>query len=219
MLRSVSLVGDWREIASGLPEGWADARLRLTIEDESQAARAAALLGPLNPARRRHELRFYVARQGRGGSSAQLVERLLARIDAERVRGRLELVGTGEAEPPPAPTQHPTLAGTWDADLAALPPDWSDVYAEIELRSTDYIERAALLCSPLNPRRDGGKPALRFRCARSFGYGAAPEMVRRCFERCDAEGIRGHVHVLRVLCDTKPVHTQGPVWHIAGRTV
>jgi hypothetical protein len=219
MLRFVSLVGDWREIASGLPEGWADARLRLTIEDESQAARAAALLGPLNPARRRHELRFYVARQGRGGSSAQLVERLLARIDAERVRGRLELVGTGEAEPPPAPTQHPTLAGTWDADLAALPPDWSDVYAEVEFVSSDWLERAALLMAPVNPARYGGVPGFRFRVARRFGYGASAEMTRRCLQRVDDESIRGEVRILRVLSDTDPVATQGPVWYVGGRSV
>jgi hypothetical protein len=44
-------------------------------------------------------------------------------------------------------------------------------------------------------------------------------MVRRCCERCDEERIRGAVHILRVLSDTKPVATQGPVWHVAGRTV
>ena len=77
----------------------------------------------------------------------------------------------------------------------------------------------ALLLAPLNPRRDGGKPALRFRCARIFGYGASPEMVRRCFERCDADRIRGQTRILRVLADTDPVQTQGPVWHLAGRTI
>jgi len=45
MLRLVSLVEQWREIVRGLPEGWTDARLRLTIEDESVAGRAAAVLG------------------------------------------------------------------------------------------------------------------------------------------------------------------------------
>jgi hypothetical protein len=219
MLRSVSLVGDWREIASGLPEGWADARLRLTIEDETQAARAAALLGPLNPARRRHELRFYVARQGRGGPSAQHVEHLLARIDAERTQGRLELVGTGQAEPPQAPTQRPTLTGAWDAYVAALPPDWSDVYAEVEFVSSDWLERAALLMAPVNPARYGGVPGFRFRVARRFGYGASAEMTRRCLERVDDETIRGEVRILRVLSDTDPVATQGPVWYVGGRSV
>ena len=44
-------------------------------------------------------------------------------------------------------------------------------------------------------------------------------MVRRCFERCDAEGIRGRVKVLRVLSDTYLVATQGPVWYVDGKSV
>ena len=44
-------------------------------------------------------------------------------------------------------------------------------------------------------------------------------MVRRCLERCDDDNIRGRVEVLRVLSDTHPVGTQGPVWQIAGRMV
>ena len=44
-------------------------------------------------------------------------------------------------------------------------------------------------------------------------------MVRRCLERCDAAGITGRVEVLRVLSDTRPVGTQGPVWQIEGRMV
>jgi hypothetical protein len=100
-----------------------------------------------------------------------------------------------------------------------LPDDWSDIYAEVELASTDYLERAALLMAPLNPARYGGKPGFRFRCARRFGYGASPQMVRRCLERLDEEGIRGNVRVLRVLSDTEPVYTQGPVWYVGGRSV
>ena len=60
---------------------------------------------------------------------------------------------------------------------------------------------------------------LQFRCARRFGYGASPGMVRRSLERCDEAGITGRVEVLRVLSDTRPVGTQGPVWHIGGRMV
>jgi hypothetical protein len=60
---------------------------------------------------------------------------------------------------------------------------------------------------------------LQFRSASRFGYGASPGMVRRCLERCDAAGITGSVEVLRVLSDTRPVGTQGPVWQIEGRMV
>jgi hypothetical protein len=90
---------------------------------------------------------------------------------------------------------------------------------EIELDSSDYLERGALHLSPINPRRDGNRLAFHFRCARVQGYGASPGMVRRCLERCDAERMVGRVHVLRVLSDSRPVQTQGPVWQIAGRTV
>jgi hypothetical protein len=113
----------------------------------------------------------------------------------------------------------PSLKAAWEKELDALPADWSDVYAEVRLDSTDYVERAALHLSPINPRREDGATGLRFRSARVFGYGASPAVAARCFERCDEEGITGTVEVLRVLSDTDPVGTQGPVWYIGGRSV
>jgi hypothetical protein len=44
-------------------------------------------------------------------------------------------------------------------------------------------------------------------------------MATRCSERCDEEGITGEVEILRVLSDTNPVGTQGPVWLVGGRAV
>ena len=218
MLRPVSLVEQWLQILAGLSENWADARLRLTVEGDG-AARAAAILGPVNPAQRGQIVRFYVARRGAGASPAR-IQPLLARIDAERIDGTLELVGSGEAtEAPAVALQRPTLTATWDAALAALPPDWSDIYAEVELVSSDGLERAALLMAPVNPARYGGTPGFRFRVARRFGYGASPGMTRRCLERVDDEHIRGELRILRVLSETKPVHTQGPVWYVEGRSV
>ena len=218
MLRPVSLVDQWQEILAGLPENWADARLRLTVEGDD-AVRAVANLGPLNPAQRGNMVRFYVTRRGAGASPA-LVERLLARIDQERIGGTLELVGAGETtEPAAVELKQATLAATWDAELAALPPDWTDIYAEVELVSSDWLERAALLMAPVNPARYGGTPGFRFRVARLFGYGASPDMTRRCLERVDQEEIGGQLRILRVLSDTKPVYTQGPVWYVEGRSV
>jgi hypothetical protein len=169
------------------------------------------------PGRRGSRIRLFAARRGAGPSPGQ-VERALRRLDEEGIGGELELLASGEPVAVP-PTSRATLAASWDAELAALPPDWSDLYCEVELTSTDYLERGALLMAPVNPARYGGTPAFRFRCARRFGYGAAPEMVRRCFERLDREGIRGEVRVLRALSDTKPVATQGPVWYVGGRSV
>ena len=218
MLRPVSLVDQWLEILRALPENWADARLRLTVEGEG-AVRAGGILAPLNPARRATQVRFYVTRRG-SGASPNLVQRLLARIDQERITGTLELVGSGEsAAIDDVVVPRATLVASWDAAIAALPPDWSDLYCELELVSSDWLERTALLMAPVNPARYGGTPGFRFRVASSFGYGAAPQMTRRCLERVDEAGIRAAVRILRVLSDTRPVATQGPVWYIGGRSV
>ena len=213
----MSLVVQWREIVRELPEGWADANLRLVVEDEDDCDRAAALLGPLNPGRRGKLLGFHSARRGTA-TSPGLVERLLRRLDEERIKGTLELVSAGEAAAQPE-LEHETLTSSWDAALAGLPPDWSDLYAELELVSTDWLDRAALLMAPVNPARYGERPGFRFRVARSFGYGASAEMTRRCLERVDDEPIRGELRILRVLSDTDPVSTQGPVWYVEGRSV
>jgi hypothetical protein len=214
----VSLVDQWRALDPKLPQGWAQAGLRLQLPDRAAADRAAALLGPAQPYRAEPTvLRFSVARDGSAQSPDQLV-RLLRRLDENRLRGELSLVGTQNAAARPV-REAISLVEAWDAALATLPADWSDLYAEVRLTSTDYIERAAVLMVQMNPRRDGDRSALRFRCARSKGYGVAPEMARRCFERCDAESIRGTIAILRVISDSRHVSTQGPVWLMSGRVV
>jgi hypothetical protein len=210
------LVEQWREIERGLPEGWDEARVALAVEDKQELDRAAGLLGPLTPGRSVGSVRFTSDRGGR--ASPETVRRLLARIDAERISGRLELLGTEDA-PRAIDAAPETLVDAWDAAVAVLPSDWSDAYAEVELRSTDHLERAALLLAPVNPARYGSPAGFRFRVARRFGYGASAAMTRRCLERCDAESITGRLSILRVLSDTHPVATQGPVWHVEGRTV
>jgi hypothetical protein len=132
------------------------------------------------------------------------------------VGGELELLASGEPVVVPQ-THRRTLAASWDAALEALPSDWTDLLAEVELRSSDYVEPAALRLSPLNPTRHGGGPSLRFRAARRSGYGASAEMTRRSLERCDEDGITGEVRVLRALSSTYPAYTQGPVWYVGGR--
>jgi hypothetical protein len=217
MLSLVGLVDQWRLIESELPEGWSDARLRLTFSDPARAERASALLAPAAPARRGREVRFFSARRG-AGPSPEAVRRMLRRLDAERLDGELELLAAGEPVAEPV-TPRATLAGAWESELAALPADWSDVYAEVELTSTDHLDGAALLLSPLNPSRFGGKPALRFRAAKHFGYGASPEMVRSSLAHLDERGVRGVLTILRALSDTLPVATQGPVWYVGGKAV
>ena len=112
-----------------------------------------------------------------------------------------------------------SLSAEWDAALQVLPGDWSDLLCDLELTSSDHIDRAALLLAPLNPIQGIGRPGFRFRCARSFGYGASNGMVRRCLARLDEQRIPGEVRILRALSDTHPVGTQGPVWRIGDRSV
>jgi hypothetical protein len=213
----VTLAGQWTAIERGLDPSWHEARLSLTLPDEERAKRAAALLAPANPGRSGRSLRFFTARGGTG-VGPEAVRRMLRRLDEEKLDGTLALVASDQATPEPTISRR-ALAFDWDAALAMVPADWSDLYCALELTSTDQLERTALLIAPLNPGRFGGAVGFRFRCARRFGYGAAPEMVRRCLERLDADGIPGEVRILYVLSDTHPVGTQGPVWHLGGKTV
>jgi hypothetical protein len=112
-----------------------------------------------------------------------------------------------------------SLVESWDGMVAELPADWSDLVAEMRLLSTDYVERAAVLCIQMNPRRVGDSATFRFRAAHHAGYGVAPEMARRCFERCDEANIRGSLELQQVLSDTRLVATQGPVWIRDGQTI
>jgi hypothetical protein len=211
----VSVAEQWNTIGSNLPEGWARAQLRLELGDLDAADRAAAMLGPVGPYRAAPTvLLFSVARDGSSASPDSLA-RLLRNVPS----GTLVLSGS-QAAPERAPARHvESLTASWDRAVAGLPADWSDLFVELQLTSTDFVERAAVLCVQCNPRRDGKRAALRFRCARVRGYGVSPEMARRCLERCDAERIEGSITILRALSDTKPVATQGPVWIAEGKTI
>jgi hypothetical protein len=218
MLRFVSLVGELRRIEARLPKAWRQAHLKLVVSDPNRLDRAAALLGPATPARHGSELFITAARDG-SGPGLEHVRRLLRKLDAERVPAAIELVDAVEATPNEEPGDESTLVQAWHAAVAKLPSDWTDLWAEVELESSDYLERAALAMSPLNPSSFGDRLGLRFRSARRFGYGAAPEMVHTCLGRCDNAGVRGAVRILRALSDTVPVGTQGPVWYVGGRVV
>jgi hypothetical protein len=211
------LAEQWKVIEKGLDPRWGDARLVLTIDDVARRKRAAALLGPASPGTRGNSISFHAARGGTG-VGPEAVRRLLQRLDEEGIRGALDVVATAEAPAEPAVSRS-SLAERWDAALADLPADWSDLLCELDLTSSDHIEHAALLLAPLNPIQVAGRPGFRFRCAHTFGFGAAPGMVRRCLTRADGQGIPGEVRVVRVLSDTQPVATQGPVWIIGGKAV
>jgi hypothetical protein len=214
----MGLVEQWGEIERGLPEGWADARLSLSIGDRARLDRAAALLGPANPGRGSGEVRFSARREAGTGVGPEAVRRLLARLDGERLGGTLtlrEAVAGAVREP----VARGSLAAAWNAAVATLPPDWSDLLCEVELTSSDYLQRAALLLAPINPYRIAGRSGFTFRVAHRFGYGASAPMTRRCLERVDEDGITGSVSILRILSDTHNVDTQGPVWYVGGKAL
>lgn len=209
------------EIVRGLPRGWERARLELTVEEEDEADRAALILAPATPGR---SGRTFVLHVGDEGAPPLLARRVLSRLDEEGIRARLTLAEHEERPAPAAaavaaPEAPATLSASWDALLGRLPPDWTDLYAEVELDSTDYLERGALLLAPVNPSRYGGPTTFRFRAASRTGYGVAAGMARRALERLDEEGMSGEVRVLRVLSDTSAAFSQGPVWRVDGRSV
>jgi hypothetical protein len=212
----VRFADQWNEIDAALPQAWSSARLSLSVAEDADPDRAALILASLTP--------------GRTGPSFRLVvhpdrnpQAIFQRLDREGIRGRVDLIGTDE-RPVEAAQMRPrradvTLVTQWDELATDLPPDWSEVYAEIELSSSDFVSRAALLMAPVNPARYGAPAVLRFRVASRKGYGTAAEMTRRCMERLDAERITGSLRALRVLSDTAHVSTQGPVWRVGGRSV
>ncbi|HEY7380980.1 MAG TPA: hypothetical protein VH572_07205 [Gaiella sp.] len=215
------LVDQWEAIEAGLPAGWEDVRLTLQTEQPGDLARAAQVLGPMGAGRSGSSLVLHVRRAG-GAAGPEAARRLFARLDADRVWCVLSLDAVEKPEAPAAAAPVADalpLVEQWDAELATLPSDWSDLLGVLEVGSTDFLPRVALLCAPFNPTRDPDVVGFLFRCARTTGYGASPSMVRRCLERVDAEGISGRVSTRRVLADTVHVATQGPVWLVGGRTL
>jgi hypothetical protein len=213
----------WKLIEDQLGPDWEEARFSFSVEDAGAVGDAAAVLAPLGPGRSGSELRFQVQRKGGGPDKLQ---NLLRRLDRKRIWGTLALVESRVEAPTAAPPVEQDdglrLLETWDAALADLPPGWRDLLCELELDSTDYLPRAALLGAPLNPTRNPTEIALRFRVSAGGGYGSygtSPGMARRCLERMEGDGITGRVRAVSVLSDTGYEATQGPVWRIAGRAV
>jgi len=211
------------EIVRGLPRDWERARIELTVEEDEDADRAALILAPTSPGRSGRKFTLHVSSDSAAGTTPGMARRVLARLDEAGIRGRLRLAKVERPAPAPptrdrAAVEPKTLAASWDSLLGRLPADWSDLYAEVELDSSDHLGRGALLLAPINPARAGG-PSFRFRAASHTGYGVAPVMARRAFERLDAEGLSGRLRILRVLSDTSSPFSQGPVWREDGRAV
>jgi len=220
----MKLVDQWRSIEDSLPSGWEDVRLTLTTEHPGDLPRAAQVLGSINVGKVGSALVFHVRRAG-GSQGPQAAKRLFERLDRDRTWCHLEQshVKTGDAasaEPAAGPPRETaSIAESWDEAVAPLPGDWTDLLCELEIESSDNLDRAALLCAPLNPSRAAPRLVFTFRCSGRSGYGVSRSMARRCFERLDHDGITGSTRVVRVLSDTDNVDTQGPVWLVGGKTL
>lgn len=208
----------FERIVESLPPGWSQAVVDLTLQDRDTADRAARMLGSLVPGRTGLTFRLAVSAAGADGPSVDAVERILRRIDEQGIDARLTLAS--EPAVHAAGEETHGLAAAWDAIESGLAPDWADLHLELRLASSEDIDRAALELAPVNPSLEGERPpALRFRAARRFGYGASPGMTRRALERLDQVGVRGRLELLRAISESAPVLTQGPVWRDRGRSV
>jgi hypothetical protein len=213
----VPLAERWNRVEQGLDPRWTEVTLGLAIRDDAARSRAAALLGPAQPGVGATLIRFNVSTQGTG-IGPEAARRLLRRIDQEGIVGRLELVGARDLRPEPQELAVArSLAAEWRAALEVLPSDWSDLLAELELHSSADIDRAAVLCAPINPSQLTRRPGFRFRCASRQGYGASARMAGRCLARLDEAGITGHVRVTRALSDVNPIGTQGATFVVGRR--
>ena len=220
----MKLVDQWHTMEADFPAGWEEVRLTLTAEQPTDLPRAAQVLGSINVGRVGDALVFHV-RRGAGPQGMHTALRLFERLDRDRIWCHIE---QSNVQAPAAPTpadaaeelrSSGSVAASWDRALAPLPSDWTDLLCELEIESSTLLDRAALLCAPLNPARSGSRLVFTFRCSGRSGFGASPSMTRRCFERLDNEGIVGSASVLRVLSDTNNVDTQGPVWLVGGKTL
>src|SRR3954451_18125052 len=144
---AVSVADQWKAIGSELPSGWTHVRLRLALKDRGTADRAAAMLGPAGAYRAAATvLLFDVARDGSATSPDNLA-RLLRNVP----NGALTLSGSKAHEPVSPAREITTLTQSWDRAITGLPADWSDLYVEVSLTSTDFVEPAAVLCVQCNP--------------------------------------------------------------------
>src|SRR5215831_14413384 len=121
------LVWQWIELERRLPANWVDLRLAVMV-GEQDGERAAALLGGANPLRRGNTISLFVSLAG--PLTPDALGRALLRLDRKQIDGTLELVASTEAE---AETDaevavaavRASLAETWQAEIDALPDDWS----------------------------------------------------------------------------------------------
>ena len=188
MVRAMALVDQWNTIERGLDPRWSDAHVVLHARRRStRIGRAAALLAPAGPGQsRRHAPLLRRAERARCRDPKPCDE-CCAASTGEGIDGALELV----SQPPSAPCEPPVerrarSPQAWDAALAVLPADWSDLLCELALFSSDHLDVTALLMRPGQPaarerrqRRSASASRTRSATARRRDGAALPRARRR----------------------------------------
>jgi hypothetical protein len=88
------------------------------------------------------------------------------------------------------------LAEDFQAVVDSLPPDWTQLEADLRIDDEDrYIEAATLLSQVNAMPYSKHDWHWRLRSAREFGHAAAPETVRGTLALLDDEGISGELAV------------------------
>ena len=180
-----------RRCVAGLPDGWVDAQAAAaasTTRRSSTARRRCS--APLAAVRARPTASLALPRRDATAAGRGVDGRAAARprSTASRIAGTLELVVLGRGARRPrrraAPAADACPSRGTPRSRRCRPTGATCSARSSSARPTTSSARRSI-SAPINPRRDGDRSALRFRCARTVGYGASPEMVRRCLERCD----------------------------------
>jgi hypothetical protein len=86
------------------------------------------------------------------------------------------------------------LADDFQAVVDSLPPDWTQLEADLRIDDEDrYIEAATLLAQINGMGYSNHDWHWRLRSAREFGHAAAPETVRGTLALLDDQGITGEL--------------------------
>ena len=167
----MKLVDQWSAIEAGLP-GRLGGRAAHAHDRAGRAicrGRTGARLdqrrqGRLDARLRRQPRRRSSGAAGgeRGSSSASTTSGPGAGSSRSRVAAAIAAPASTR---PVAGAGRCSVAASWDAALAPLPSDWTDLLCELEIDSSTLLDRTALLCAPLNPTRDGDALAFTFRCS------------------------------------------------------
>ena len=106
-LAALTLARQWKALKETLPARWGEsAAHRSASPTRPRVERASALLAPLTSSRSGNDVRFACSRMFGPGENG--VRRMLGRLDAEKIRGELELVeavevDAGSRRPPTTP--------------------------------------------------------------------------------------------------------------------